>query len=187
MNDTAKRILDLAEALWLERGFNGFSYHHLAQPLGLKNAAIHYHYPTKTDLGLALVGRYRRRIRRTAEHHAITTQDAWQKLEWYVDLLTMDYADSERLCPTGMLAAEWATLPEPVREEARAFMQELYQWCLGVLREGIAGGYFQFAGSCEDKAATLLATLQGALQLARFDPTWMDAVKKQLRLDLGAR
>jgi len=56
-----------------------------------------------------------------------------------------------------------------------------------VLREGIAGGYFQFAGSCEDKAATLLATLQGALQLARFDPTWMDAVKKQLRLDLGAR
>lgn len=187
MNDTAKRILDLAEALWLERGFNGFSYQHLAGPLGMKNAAIHYHYPSKTDLGVALVARFRRRFQRSVEHYAATSHDPWDKLEAYVDLLTVNYADSERLCPTGMLAAEWATLPELVREEARGFMRELYQWCAGVLHEGVAGGHFRFAGSCEDKAALLLATLQGGLQVARFEPSWLDAIKKQLRLDLGAR
>lgn len=187
MNDTAKRILDLAEALWLERGFNGFSYQHLAEPLGVRNAAIHYHYPGKADLGVALVARFRRRFLRTVAEHAATTSDPWLRLEWYLELLTMDYADSERLCPTGMLAAEWATLPEPVRQEARGFMRELYEWCAEVLRAGVASGHFRFAGSCEDKAATLLATLQGGLQIARFEPCWLDAIKKQLRLDLGAR
>ncbi|PHV12371.1 TetR/AcrR family transcriptional regulator [Chitinimonas sp. BJB300] len=187
MNETAKRILDLAEVLWLERGFNGFSYQHLAKPMGLKNAAIHYHYPGKADLGVALVARFRRRFQRSAAHYAATSNDPWDKLEAYVELLTVSYADSERLCPTGMLAAEWATLPEPVREEARGFMRELYAWCAGVLHEGVTSGHFRFAGSCEDKAALLLATLQGGLQVARFEPNWLDAIKKQLRLDLGAR
>ncbi|QNM96980.1 TetR/AcrR family transcriptional regulator [Chitinimonas koreensis] len=187
MNDTAKRILDLAEALWLERGFNGFSYQHLAGPLGMRNAAIHYHFATKADLGVALVARFRRRLQRSAEQVASTVHDPWLKLEWYVDLLTLDYADAERICPTGMLAAEWATLPEPVRDEAAAFMRELYDWCVGVLREGVSGGHFRFVGSCEDKAAALLATLQGALQVARFEPAWLEAIKKQVRLELGAR
>jgi len=187
MNDTARRILDLAEALWLERGFNGFSYQHLAEPLGMRNAAIHYHYPTKSDLGVALVARYRRRFARWTAQWQDTTQDPWLKLEWYVDLLTLRYAEAERLCPTGVLAGDWATLPEPMRAEAQAFMQELYLWCVGVLREGVASGHFRFAGSAEGKAAMLLAALQGALQLARFEPGWLDEIKMQLRLDLGAR
>jgi TetR/AcrR family transcriptional repressor of nem operon len=187
MNETAKRILDLAEALWLERGFNGFSYQHLAEPLGMRNAAIHYHYPTKTDLGVALIARFRRRFARSIAQWQETTTDPWLKLEGYIELLTFNYADAERLCPTGVLAVDWATLPEPMQNEARAFMQELYDWCASVLREGAEEGYFRFAGSAEDKAALLLATLQGALQLARFRPEWLDAIKTQVRLDLGAR
>jgi TetR/AcrR family transcriptional repressor of nem operon len=187
MNETARRILDIAEVLWLERGFNGFSYQHLAEPLGVRNAAIHYHYPSKTDLGVALVARFRRRFARSTAHWQSTTTDPWRKLEGYIDLLTFNYADAERLCPTGVLAVDWATLPEPMREESRLFMRELYDWCASVLREGLTSGHFRFAGSAEDKAALLLATLQGGLQLARFEPSWLDAIKKQVRLDLGAR
>jgi TetR/AcrR family transcriptional repressor of nem operon len=46
--DTKKRILDMAEDLLLTRGFNAFSYQHISSELGMKNAAIHYHYPKKT-------------------------------------------------------------------------------------------------------------------------------------------
>ena len=38
--DTRARILDLAENLLLERGFNAFSYQHIAHKLGVKPAAI---------------------------------------------------------------------------------------------------------------------------------------------------
>jgi len=187
MSDTARQILNLAEALWLERGFNGFSYHHLAEPLGLKNAAIHYHYPGKVDLGLALIARFRRRFLRQAGQIELTCPDPWGKLEWYVELITHQYAEDERICPTGMLAAELATLPAPMQAEARLLMTELYEWCAAVLRDGVERGHFRFAGRAEDKAALILATLQGALQLARFDARWLGDILKQLRLDLGAR
>lgn len=44
--DTRVRILDLAENLLLERGFNAFSYQHITRELDVKPAAIHHHYPT---------------------------------------------------------------------------------------------------------------------------------------------
>ena len=41
--DTAVRILDAAEQLVRERGFNGFSYANVAAELGLTSASVHYH------------------------------------------------------------------------------------------------------------------------------------------------
>jgi len=62
--DTRKLILDTAEELLLTRSFSAFSYSNIASALGVKNAAIHYHFPSKTDLGVALVARFRRRFQR---------------------------------------------------------------------------------------------------------------------------
>src|ERR1041384_893083 len=61
--DTREEILNCAEELWQRRGYNGFSYHHIAVQLGIRNAAIHYHFPSKENLGVALIQRYRERFR----------------------------------------------------------------------------------------------------------------------------
>ena len=54
---TKRRILDLAENLLQRLGYNGFSYQHLSKELGIKNAAIHYHFPTKEELGVEIIER----------------------------------------------------------------------------------------------------------------------------------
>jgi TetR/AcrR family transcriptional repressor of nem operon len=69
-NDSRKRILDLAEELLLTRGFNAFSYQHISTAMGVRNAAIHYHFPKKSDLGVELIQRYRRRFQRVMEQQA---------------------------------------------------------------------------------------------------------------------
>ena len=56
--DTADRMLDLAEMLVQTRGFNGFSYADIASELGVTKATLHYHFPTKAELGLRLIRRY---------------------------------------------------------------------------------------------------------------------------------
>ena len=61
-SDTATRILDVAERLAQERGFNGFSYADIAVKLGITKAALHYHFASKADLGEALIGRYAARF-----------------------------------------------------------------------------------------------------------------------------
>ncbi|HEY3475881.1 MAG TPA: TetR/AcrR family transcriptional regulator, partial [Anaerolineales bacterium] len=52
IENSKRTILNMAEDLLQYKGFNGFSYAHISSKLGVKNAAIHYHFPTKEDLSL---------------------------------------------------------------------------------------------------------------------------------------
>src|SRR5258706_12803896 len=56
--DTSQRILDVAERLVQTRGFNGFSYADIADALEVTKASLHYHFPSKADLGRRLIERY---------------------------------------------------------------------------------------------------------------------------------
>src|SRR5580704_19068132 len=55
----ATAILDVAERLAQTRGYNGFSYADIAIQLGVTKASLHYHFPSKAELGRALIERYR--------------------------------------------------------------------------------------------------------------------------------
>ena len=55
--DTRTSILNLAEKLIRTRGYHAFSYQDISKPLKIKNAAVHYHFPAKADLGLAVIQR----------------------------------------------------------------------------------------------------------------------------------
>src|SRR5215475_4719408 len=57
-SETAEQILDLAETLIQTRGYSAFSYQDIADSLGIRKASIHYHFASKTDLGIAVVDRY---------------------------------------------------------------------------------------------------------------------------------
>ena len=53
-----QRILDTAEDIVRSRGYNGFSYADIASILDVSKAALHHHFPTKVDLGMALIDRF---------------------------------------------------------------------------------------------------------------------------------
>ena len=44
--ETKDKIRNLAEELIRTKGYNAFSYADLSAPLQIKNAAIHYHFPS---------------------------------------------------------------------------------------------------------------------------------------------
>ena len=79
--DTKVEILDLAEDLLLNRGFNGFSYAHISSALKIKNAAIHYYFPAKADLGLAIIQRARERFASWTQDERMSGKSAKEKLE----------------------------------------------------------------------------------------------------------
>src|SRR5208282_4598313 len=54
----AAAILNVAERLAQTRGYNGFSYADIAEELGVTKASLHYHFPSKAELGRALITRY---------------------------------------------------------------------------------------------------------------------------------
>ena len=61
-SETAEKILDLAEMLMQTRGYSAFSYQDISDVVGIRKASIHYHFESKTDLGVAVIDRYTNRF-----------------------------------------------------------------------------------------------------------------------------
>ena len=185
--DTRTRILDLAEELLLERGFNAFSYQHLAKELGVKPAAIHYYYPSKDDLGTAIVARQLRRLRKWRDLPRVANLLPAAQFEALVAVYDTHLGHERRVCLFGALAADFRTLPAPMQAELRTFNRELTEWLAQVLAVGRATGTLRFVGSPAAKAAQVLTTLVGALQVARVhDEIPFQVIVGQLQLELLA-
>jgi len=186
--DTKREILDTAEAMLQERGFNAFSYQHIAERLGVKNAAVHYHFRSKADLGVAVIERYRRRFHRWAERlNSEGPHDPWGRLEAYFQIYFAFLHSGNRICPSGVLQAEFESIPEEMREASRVLLEDLLGWLTVLLADGRERGAFHFLGEPADQAMILGSTLQGGLQIARAcGPERFEAAVEQLRRQLKA-
>lgn len=165
--NTKRAILDLAESFLQERGFNGFSYAHIASELDVKNAAIHYHFPTKEALTEAVIQRYRDRFQLWINNARVKDLSPKEKLDWFFSIYTSTRADHGKVCLAGSLETEFNSIPDTLRKQTQALTKELLSWLGATLNEGRETGMFHFSGDPASKAALILSSLQGALQMAR--------------------
>ena len=163
---TANQILDVAERLVQVRGFNAFSYADVGAEVGLTNAALHYHFPTKSELGEALITRYAARFVGALLDIDGSVTDPLDKLDAYVDLYG-DVLRHNRMCLCGMLAAEYETLSAGMQDAVALFFEENENWLAAVLRQGLDDGELRFAGSPLDEARSIVSGLEGAMLIAR--------------------
>lgn len=183
---TRLKILELAQDLLRSRGYNGFSYSHIAQQLGVKNAAIHYHFPSKEDLGIELVARERRRFQKWTARKEIAGLDPWGQLDWFLGIYSHYSQRGTRVCFLGALEASFGDLPNSIQSEAKALNAEMLVWLTGLLARGRQVGAFEFRGQPESKAALIMGAMQGAIQSARVNGAEnLAAVSAQIKADLG--
>jgi TetR/AcrR family transcriptional regulator, transcriptional repressor for nem operon len=184
--DTAERILDSAERLVQSRGFNGFSYADVAAELGVTKASLHYHFPGKAELGQALIGRYAARFTEALEEIDARGGDAPAKLTAYARIYA-DVLRDRRMCLCGMLAADYDTLPQPMRDSVLRFFDDNEAWLKDVFQQGQKEGSLRFDGSAREAARALVGGLEGALLIARpyDDPTRFEAATARLLTSLA--
>jgi TetR/AcrR family transcriptional regulator, transcriptional repressor for nem operon len=163
---TPDRVLDLAEELVQTRGFHGFSYGDIAGGLGITRAALHYHYRGKAELGAALIDRYHGRFSARLDEIDATATSYAERLQHYVDIYRGVFGNG-RMCLCGMLAAEFVTLDEPLREALLAFFDTNYGWLADTLQAGREAGEIAFVGESRETAELLVSTLEGAMLLNR--------------------
>jgi TetR/AcrR family transcriptional repressor of nem operon len=186
-SDTSQRILDVAEQLVQTRGFNGFSYADIAQVLHVTKASLHYHFPAKADLGARLIERYERNFAAALEaidEHARRPRD---KLHRYVAIYE-GVLKQDRMCLCGMLAAEFGTLPDAMRDEMRRFFDVNERWIAAVLQQGKKDKTLKFTGPAVEGARALIDTLEGAMMIARTygDVGRFRSVSERALKELGA-
>ncbi len=167
LSPSAMRIADVAQALVQNVGYNGFSFEHISQAVGMRKASIHHHFSTKVDLGVAVVQRYTREFEQALLQVRNASESAPTRLLAYADLFETTFKNNQHLCVCGMLGAESNSLDAALNTEVKRFFQTNLDWLSGVIQEGIARGSLRSQHDANTLAETLLSLLEGAMLVGR--------------------
>ena len=165
-SEAASAILDVAEKLAQTKGYNGFSYADIAAELGVTKASLHYHFPSKAELGRALIVRYQSVFGAALEAIDQQAVKPPKKLRQYVALYDA-VMRNDRMCLCGMFAAEYSTLPIPMQEGLKLFFDMNERWLAKVLQDGRRSGNFLFEEPASKRADIFLGALEGIMLVAR--------------------
>ena len=184
---TKEKILHFARDQIQNQSYNAFSYAQVARHFNIKKASVHYYFPSKTDLGVAILQDYRIYIKKLMTNLDERTVDPWDKLQAYFKYFTYILKDGDKLCTECILSAEYNTLPEKMQQELRGLFDDHHSWLANILDEGRTSGVFSFEGEAQSKAILIKASMQGAITIARAfgKPEFLDMTLKQLIELLG--
>ncbi|UOE50630.1 TetR/AcrR family transcriptional regulator [Mucilaginibacter sp. SMC90] len=164
MKITRDEIIMVADSLIRERGYNAFSYADISKELDIKNASIHYYFPSKADLGIAV-------INRAIDHFEIESK-TWKGLSYKTQLANIvkiysTKKEAECICLMGALSAVFHTLTTEMQERLQLIANIFLNKLTEVLKLGKAAGEFNFLESPEVKACMVQSSLISSLLLDR--------------------
>ena len=184
--NTREQIIDKAFQLMLQRGLNGFSYRDISEPLGVKNAAIHYHFPNKMDLIKVLIEENQKALRKGTSEFMAYGGQARPQLEGLFAFTLNQCQCGRPICMVGALSVDYDDLSQEIKDASDRFMKDSVKWLTKVMESGREQNELSFEGQARNKALSILATIQGARQMARVHG--MDILETmfgQIRTDLG--
>ncbi len=164
MKDTRHEIVVLADQLIRSKGFNAFSYADISKVLGVKNAAIHYHFPSKFDLGLTVIKET------TATFEVLST--SWnelrvtEQLEQYMGIWDRTKAEN-CVCLMGALAPSFDTLSIEMQDALTIMGKTIIAWLSELLERGRETHVFCFKGSSKSQAYLIQSSLMASLLLEK--------------------
>ncbi|MBE9030496.1 TetR/AcrR family transcriptional regulator [filamentous cyanobacterium LEGE 11480] len=165
-NNTAKKILDVAQEMVRTRGYSAFSYADISKQVGIRKASIHYHFASKDDLVEALVKGYQEKVQRAGDRIAKSNATPGERVVEFANLYRSGLADNQ-ICLCAMLAADFDVLPQPIRDEVQVFFRQIETCLTSLLQQGVDAQLWVCHPSVEHEAKGLIALLQGAQLLAR--------------------
>jgi TetR/AcrR family transcriptional repressor of nem operon len=173
--DTRDAILAAAKATAQAHGYNGLSFRELAKAVGIKSASIHYHFPTKGDLGAELARRYTATASEGLARILVEAATPAARLARYTAIFRKALENGNRMCLCAIMAAEHDDLPPAVRAEVGAFADLNVAWLAKVLGP--------VSRAPQQRALAVFAAVGGA-QLAarrRTDVKVFDAIVESYR------
>ncbi len=163
--------MQLATGLIERRGYSGFSYKDLADELGIAKASIHHHFPSKEDLGMALLEGTKQFLSDKLEAvQKCPGSTAWQRIEHFFQEGCERACGENRVCLLGALISDYENLPEAVQEKLSAVCEHERKIIAELLSGGRESGEIAFVGSAEQQADFVVDTIKGAMMYSRVRP-----------------
>ena len=154
------KLLDAAEYRMRRGGYNAVSFRDLAGDANIKSSSVHYHFPKKEDLGVALIERYAARFFEALAEETRTADTNLDRLKAFQAVYRRALVDDRAICLCGLLGAELAGLPEVLAVVIRTFFRDNIAWVKDAMLADLS------AEEREIRASAVVAGHQGAMTLA---------------------
>ena len=164
MSVTREKILELGEDLIRCKGYNAFSYQDISSELGIKNAAVHYYFPSKENLGTSIVKTNILRFEEMVDNMSSRKFNELQQLEAFVKIYIKSNRERKK-CLVGSLGPDYNTLNESTKAELKRMTELILKWLTDLLENGRNQNLFAFSDTSASKAFTIFSSLVASLQL----------------------
>ena len=162
---TREEIIKLGVQLIRDKGYNAFSFYDISKKLKIKNASIHYHFPTKSELGVSIVKDHSDKLDTLME--SMTDKSPVLKLKAFLSVYGKMKSEG-KVCLVGSLATDLNTVDAKMEKELKSFANKILEWVTAILKEGKAKKVFAFELSPRTKALMIISNMLAALQLSRL-------------------
>ena len=155
-----EELLKVAEVKVRQGGYNNFSFREIATEVGIKSASVHYHFPTKADLGAELAHQYTDAFLGALGDVDDIKARGENPIDVYTQLFRGALLTDDKMCLGGLLGAQNASLPEKVQTEVKRFFVKNLTWLQAAHK---ANG----EANPEHAAITTVSLLEGAMMISK--------------------
>lgn len=160
-NNTRDNIVDAANQLFYEQGFEHTSFSQIAEAVGISRGNFYYHFKSKDEILDAVINLRLSRTSAMLDSWEVEGESPADRIRSFINILIMNRAKIKRYgCPVGTLCTELAKLEHPAQKNANELFTLFRTW----LRR-----QFEQLGCNSDSdelAMHLLAFSQGVATLA---------------------
>lgn len=160
-----EEIIQLADNLIRDKGYNAFSFYEISDKVGIKTASIHYHFPTKSDLGIAVLDHHIYKLKGLIDH--LHGKSPIEKLDQFFSIYANIQKES-KVCLVGSLSTDFNTLDSAVQNKLKDFSELMLAWVSSFLAEGKEKNVFEFEGLPRTKALMILTNMLASVQITRL-------------------
>ncbi|GGB94513.1 TetR family transcriptional regulator [Marinobacterium zhoushanense] len=194
-NSTRDQIIDAADQLFYEHGYEHTSFKHIAEAVQISRGNFYYHFKTKDEILQAVIERRLVNTRQMLAQWEAEGQSPVERIRCFIRILIMNQSKILRYgCPVGTLTSELAKLGHVAQSDANGLFTLFRDWLVEQFR--LLGG----GEDADELAMHLLARSQGVATLANaFNDTrfieqevgqmfaWLDANAERLAMQSETR
>ncbi|MEN0053413.1 MAG: TetR/AcrR family transcriptional regulator [Mucilaginibacter sp.] len=163
---TRDKIIELARNYIQTVGYHAFNYKQIATVLNIKNAAIHHYYPSKEDLGLAVIEKDRNDFECMTA--ATAGAEPIQRLEALIHNYDRYFNDGHKMCLISTFGSAYHDIPERIQQAVTQYYEVVQGWLIEVMQSGLDRGVFKFEETAREMANKWMVILPGSLQAGRL-------------------
>jgi len=128
-NATRERIVQAADKLFYERGYEATSFADIADAVTLSRGNFYHHFKTKDAILLAVIALRKANTAAMLDHWAGAAHEPAERIRSFIRILIVNRAQIRLYgCPVGTLCGELAKLGHPAQAEASGLFTLFRDW-----------------------------------------------------------